>query len=471
MTKLFTHVKPLSLNPPFFHVLFVGILLSFASQASFAGWPLSDSEGRELPSLAPLLKKVNPAVVNISVTQTQKQAQNPLLNDPFFRHFFNIPEGYTQPERKARSAGSGVIINADKGTVITNHHVIENADEVLVVLNDGRSFDAEVIGKDPDVDIAILKIEADDLAELPLANSDEVEVGDFVVAIGNPFGLGQTVTTGVVSALGRSGLGVGYENFIQTDASINPGNSGGALVNLRGALVGVNTAIIAPSGGNVGIGFAIPTNMAKSSMDQILEHGEVRRGQLGVFIQDLTPELAEAFDLDKHQQGVVIAKVAEESSAEDAGVKEGDIVIAVNGKMITRSAELRNQIGMRRVGDKIKLTVLRNGDKKTIKVKIGKGADSEEKNTSLDEPKTSDIKKLAGVLLRDTPKDEGVLVANLKPNSLAAMSGLRRGDIITGANKARVRDLESLRQATKRDDRRLLLRINRRGAALFIVIR
>jgi Do/DeqQ family serine protease len=446
-------------NPVKFVVFTISLLIAFSAHA---GLPLVDSQGQSLPSLAPLLKKVNPAVVNISVTQT-RNAQNPLLNDPFFRHFFNVPRNYHPQQRKTRSAGSGVIINAKKGIVITNHHVVDAADDIQVVLHDGRSFDAKLIGNDPEVDIAILEIKAKDLSELSFADSDETEVGDFVVAIGNPFGLGQTVTTGIVSAIGRSGLGIeGYENFIQTDASINPGNSGGALVNLKGELVGINTAIIAPSGGNVGIGFAIPTNMAKSSLDQILEHGEVKRGQLGVFIQDLSPELAEAFNIDKHQQGVLIAKVQEDSAAEDAGMEEGDIVTAIDGKPVSTAAQLRNKIGMRRIGDKVNVTLLRGGKEKTLKVKIGKA--------SITSNSKIPFKKLEGANLQDTPNAEGVLVAGIQQGSPAAYSGLRPGDIIMEANRQAVSNLADLRKAISNSDNKLLLRINRGGAALFLVI-
>ncbi len=445
-----------------FPFLFAFLAL-FLVGAAQAGLPLFDSEQQKLPTLAPLLKKVNPAVVNISVSQT-RTASNPLLNDPFFRRFFNVPPGYQQPKRKTKAAGSGIILDAKSGTVITNHHVINGADEIQVSLNDGRSFTAELIGQDPEVDIAVLKIEADNLAALPLSDSDKLEVGDFVVAIGNPFGLGQTVTTGVVSALGRSGLGIeGYENFIQTDASINPGNSGGALVNLRGELVGINTAILAPSGGNIGIGFAIPINMAQSSIQQILEHGEVKRGQLGVFIQDLTPELAEAFDLDKNQQGVLITKVQEDASADKAGIEEGDIVIDVDGKAMTSAAKLRNAIGMQRVGEKVKVTILRDGVKKTLNIKIGSSQDQKSAKAIFE--------KLEGADLRDHQSGEGVVIANIQANSPAAYSGLRRGDIIIAANRQAVNSLEDLRKAVEQSKDKLLLRVNRGGAALFIVIR
>ena len=267
--------------------VFVTFMTLLQGPGLHAALPAYDGDGKALPSLAPMLKRVNPAVVNISTFSTQQYSYNPLLNDPFFRHFFNLPDPRQmerqRPKKRQQSAGSGVIVDAGRGVVMTNYHVVKGADEVQVSLIDGRSYRAEMIGSDPELDIAILRIDEDNLAEVALADSNELEVGDFVVAIGNPFGLGQTVTTGVVSALGRTGLGIdGYENFIQTDASINPGNSGGALVNLKGELVGINTAIIAPAGGNVGIGFAIPVNMARASMEQILEHGKVKRGQLGI---------------------------------------------------------------------------------------------------------------------------------------------------------------------------------------------
>ncbi|MBD3670046.1 MAG: trypsin-like peptidase domain-containing protein, partial [Gammaproteobacteria bacterium] len=269
-------------------VLLLGLL---GMQPALAALPLTDSQGQELPTLAPMLEQATPSVVNINTRSKVRVQNNPLLDDPFFRHFFNVPE---QPrERSAQSLGSGVIIDADKGYIVTNNHVIDKADEIQVTLRDGRTYDAELVGTDPETDVAVIRIEADNLNAVPMADSDTLRVGDFVVAIGNPFGLGQTVTSGIVSALGRSGLGIeGYEDFIQTDASINPGNSGGALVNLKGELIGINTAIFSQSGGNIGIGFAIPVNMARDVVDQLVRHGEVRRGILGVQAQDLTPQLA-----------------------------------------------------------------------------------------------------------------------------------------------------------------------------------
>lgn len=441
------------------------LLLLIVSPGSWAMLPGYDSDGDKLPSLAPMIKKVGPSVVNISTYTTRRVQQNPLLNDPFFRRFFNVPQGLQQPQtRRSQSAGSGVIIDAAKGTVVTNHHVVDGADEIHVALADGRSYKAKLIGSDPEVDIAVLQLESfKDLTQLAIADSDQLEVGDFVVAIGNPFGLGQTVTSGVVSALGRSGLGIeGYESFIQTDASINPGNSGGALVNLRGELVGINTAIIAPAGGNVGIGFAIPVNMSKSSIDQILEHGEVKRGQLGVVIQDLTRELAEAFELDEQQRGAVIAEVQRGSAADKAGLKNGDIVISIDGDVIETSAQLRNKIGQRRIGDTVKLTILRDGRSKVIKAKVGEASAVMASNGSIHP-------FLDGANLRMNSDNE-VEVAAIERGSAAAQSGLRPGDVILSVNRKNISSLKELSSAVKSSDRRLVLRIKRGNAALYLVL-
>lgn len=434
---------------------------------AYAGIPNVTTEGKPFPSLAPMIKEVHPAVVNISTFSTQQYNVNPLLNDPFFRHFFNIPDQrqFQQPKKRLQSAGSGVVVNSDDGIVMTNHHVIKGADEVQVSLADGRSFEAKILGEDTELDIAILKIKAENLVEVKFANSDDLEVGDFVVAIGNPFGLGQTVTTGVVSALGRTGLGIeGYENFIQTDASINPGNSGGALVNLAGELVGINTAIIAPAGGNVGIGFAIPANMAKTSMEQIIKHGEVKRGQIGVGIQDITPDLREAFEIDNGQGGVLITNVMPDSPAEDTGLKTGDVIIAVDDKKISSSGQLRSKIGMKTIGDEISLTVLRDGKEARFKIKIGKP-------TSLANLNGKIHQLLAGVQLENEPNGEGVRVSSIAPNSSAAYSGLRRDDVIVAANKRRVYDLQTLESALARSKSSALLQVNRGNGSLFIVIR
>ncbi|MEN8259616.1 MAG: Do family serine endopeptidase [Pseudomonadota bacterium] len=328
-----------------------------------AAIPLDDNP---LPSM---LERVMPAVVNISTRTRIRYEENPLLRDPFFRHFFDIPS--MPRERELQSLGSGVVVDAGKGLIITNHHVIGKADQITVTLYDRRSFDATVVGADPDTDIALIKIKPANLAALPKGNSDTLRVGDIVVAIGNPFGLGQTVTSGIISALGRSSLGIeGYEDFIQTDASINPGNSGGALVDVQGRLIGVNTAIIGPSGGNVGIGFAIPINMATQVMNQIIQYGNIQRGQVGIQIQDLTPDLAKAFDIP-HTKGAVIAGVVTGSPADTAGLRRGDVITAANNRPVHSATKLHNIIGLARVGDTVTLEILRKGRKRSFKVEIG----------------------------------------------------------------------------------------------------
>jgi len=434
---------------------------------SQAALPVADGDGRPLPSLAPVLKQVTPAVVNISTFTTRSVQQNPLLNDPVFRHFFRIPPGAQMPQqRRTQSAGSGVIIDIANGTVVTNHHVVDGADEINVGLQDGRTLKAKLVGSDPDVDIAVLKIEPKNLTALTLTNGDTAEVGDFVIAIGNPFGLGQTVTTGVVSALGRTGLGIeGYENFIQTDASINPGNSGGALVNLRGELIGINTAIIAPGGGNVGIGFAIPSSMVRNSVDQILKHGEVKRGQLGVVIQDLVPDLAAALNIDRDQRGVVIAEVQSGSSADKAGLLAGDVVVSVDGRAVDTAARLRNEIGARRIGDTIKITVLREGKTRSVPVKIGSVqavAGASDLHPFLQGAKLQEVSGQGG--------ERGVKVMDITSGSAAESRGLRTGDIIVAANQKAVTSISDLKAAAKVSQQRLLLRIVRGNAALFLVL-
>lgn len=440
--------------------LALGLTLGSHAHALF---PSTDSQGEPLPSLAPMLEKVNPAVVNIATFSTREN--NPMLNDPNFRRFFNIPDN-ARSQPKQNSAGSGVIIDSAEGTVVTNFHVIKGADEIQVVLADGRSFKAKLLGSDPEADLAVLKIEAKNITAAPLANSDKLRVGDFVVAIGNPFGLGQTVTQGIVSALGRTGLGIeGYEDFIQTDASINPGNSGGALVNLRGELVGINTAILAPTGGNVGIGFAIPVNMAKSSIDQILKYGEVRRGKLGVSIQDITPDLQTAFNLKNGQKGALITGVAEGSEAEKAGLQPGDLVTAVDGKEVASAAALRSQIGVRAIGDKARVQILREGKEKELSVVVGK-------SQGLEGGGNSGIhQSLAGIKFEKNPSGRGVIVSKIAPNSPAAASGLEPGDIILSANRQAVDSVKQLEQAIGRSSDKILLQINRDGGSFFLVLR
>ena len=421
-------------------------------------------------SLAPMVEQVLPAVVNISTRSTVRTRGNSLLDDPVFRHFFSLPELAPQ-ERQSTSLGSGVIVDAGKGHVLTNHHVIEGADEITVTLRDGRRLDARVLGQDPEVDIALLQIEADRLTELPIANSDSLRVGDFVVAIGNPFGLGQTVTYGIVSALGRTGLGIeGFENFIQTDASINPGNSGGALVTTDGQLVGINTAIVGPSGGNIGIGFAIPSNMARAIMVQLAEHGEVRRGELGIFIQDMTPDIAAAFGMSR-PVGAVITRVVPGSAAAQAGLVAGDIVMTVNGRPVRNSAALRNAIGMLAVGDVMTFEVINNGRKRTVRARI-----AEPDYARIDAARASD--RLAGATLEDLPPghpDAGpqgsVGVHEVERGSPAWRAGLRAGDVIVSINRQAITTVDEVPAAVGRSPDQLLMNLRRGDSALYIVIR
>jgi Do/DeqQ family serine protease len=325
--------------------------------------------GGAVPTLAPMLARVTPGVINIAV-RGKVRAENPLLQDPFFRRFFNLPQRSQPEERETQATGSGVIVDAQNGYILTNGHVVDNATKIEVTTKDNKRFTAKLVGRDTEADVAVLQIPAQNLTAVPLGDSDRLQVGDFVLAVGNPFGLGQTVTSGIVSALGRSGLGIeGYEDFIQTDASINPGNSGGPLVNLHGQVVGVNTAILAPGGGNIGIGFAVPINMARRVMDQIIRYGEVKRGRIGVAIQDLTPELAQA--MSTHQtEGAVIARVETGSPAEQAGLRTGDLVVAANGTAVHSGTQLRNTIGLARIGDQVTLTIDRRGSEISIPVRI-----------------------------------------------------------------------------------------------------
>jgi Do/DeqQ family serine protease len=340
-----------------------------AADSALAAAPIPDIGGAPVPSLAPMLARITPGVVNIAV-RGKVRSENPLLQDPFFRRFFDLPQRQQPQERETQATGSGVIVDAAQGYVLTNGHVVDNATRIEVTTKDNRRLTAKLVGRDTETDIALLQIPAQNLVAVPMGDSDRLQVGDFVLAVGNPFGLGQTVTSGIVSALGRSGLGIeGYEDFIQTDASINPGNSGGPLVNLQGQVVGINTAILAPGGGNIGIGFAVPINMARRVMDQILRYGEVKRGRIGVAIQDLTPDLAQAMNT-KQTVGAVIARVESGSAAEQAGLKTGDLVVAVNGTAVHSGTQLRNMIGLARIGDQVTLTVDRRGSEYTLPVRI-----------------------------------------------------------------------------------------------------
>ncbi len=443
------------------------ILAAVISVNALAQLPIKVGN-QEVPSLAPLVSQTSPAVVNIATQGTVKSSRNPLMEDPFFRRFFGVPQ---QRERQVRSAGSGVIVDADKGFVLTNHHVIEHADQIEVALDDGRSLKATVVGSDPGTDIAVLLLEeSHDLVDMPLGDSEELQVGDFVVAIGNPFGLQHTVTSGIVSALGRHGINRdGYEDFIQTDASINPGNSGGALINLKGELVGIPSSIFSRSGGNIGIGFAIPVNIAKLIMAQIIEFGEVRRGLLGVSISDFNAETAEAIGIEA-TQGALVQEIVAGSAAENAGVEVGDVIVSVDGTPIKGAADLRTNIGLKRSGETVKLVLIRNGTRETVTATLG-------------ELETSPVMAagelhpgLAGAQFSnydgeaDNYSGRGVVVDSVDAGSPAARSGLRPRDIVTSLNNQRVNTIKELREVAKGQNL-LLLRIRRGNRALLLQIR
>ena len=343
-----------------------------------AGAPIPLADGAPVQTLAPVVSRITPGVVGISVRGRVRE-DNPLLQDPMFRRFFNLQQPI---ERETQATGSGVIVDAAQGYILTNAHVVENASNIEVTTKDNRRLTAKLIGRDPDTDIAVLQVPTGGLTAVPIGDSDRLQVGDFVLAIGNPFGLGQTVTSGIISALGRSNLGIeGYEDFIQTDASINPGNSGGPLVDLQGRVVGINTAILAPGGGNIGIGFAVPINMVRQVMDQLISYGEIKRGRIGVQIQDLTPDLAQALGT-RHTQGAVIARVEPGSPAERAGLRTNDLVVAINGAPMRSGTELRNRVGLSRIGDEVELTVERGGAERTVAVRIEKATTTAQRQRS-----------------------------------------------------------------------------------------
>ncbi|HWX69412.1 MAG TPA: DegQ family serine endoprotease [Steroidobacteraceae bacterium] len=416
-----------------------------------------------LPTLAPMIRKVSPAVVNIATRGTirERGAQNPLLDDPFFRRFFDVPPDTGPRARPFQSAGSGVIFDARSGYIVTNAHVVENASEITVTLQDGRDLKADIIGSDTPSDVAVLRVKPDGLTQIPLGDSARVEVGDFVVAIGNPFGLQHTVTSGIISGLSRSGINPdGYEDFIQTDASINPGNSGGALVNLRGELIGINTAILSRSGGNIGIGFAIPVNMAHSVMEQLIRYGSVKRGQLGVSMYTVTPDIAHSLGLPS-VVGALVSQVVDGSPADHAGIRTGDVITSVNGQPVKSNSELRNTIGLLRVGDKVEIGLLRDGKPLRVTAVI---ADT---SPELAGGPASIHKSFEGAVLADAPDAGGALVRSIEPGSAAAQAGLRAEDVIVGANRSRVSSVRDLRD--RAHGAAVLVLEVRRGATVLLV--
>jgi len=448
-------------------VLTAGLLCAAPFPAPAAvPWQVLNSQG--VPSLAPLLEKISPAVVNIA-TRGTTEVRNPLMDhpmfeDPFFRRFFGVPDG---PQiQETQSLGSGVIVDARKGYILTNAHVIKGADEIRVNLIDEREFTAKVIGADEETDVALIQIEASNLTELSLGDSDKARPGDFVVAIGNPFGLRHTVTSGIVSATGRSGIGDpdSFQDYIQTDASINPGNSGGALVNFQGELIGLNSAILSRSGGNIGIGFAIPSNIARQVMQQLIQYGEVKRGRLGVVVQNITPDLAKAFGLSSNA-GVLVAQVQPGSAADKAGIKAEDVILSVNGRGVQSYRDLRNIIGLLRVGDKLTLEIQRNGKRQVINASVGEAAELKEAaNATVANP------KLEGAQFGPAEDGSGVEVIDLKPRSPAARTGLRPGDVIIAVNRQPVRSVAEFQRAVKGQDS-LLMTLRRGPGTLFLVIK
>ncbi len=428
-------------------------------------------DGQPLPSLAPMLERTTPAVVNIATRgKSRRRIELPLPDDPIFRRFFDFPE--LERVQETSSLGSGVIVDAGAGLVLTNFHVIKDAYQISVTLTDGREFAAEIVGRDPDTDIALLRVPADGLADLPLADSSTLRVGDFVVAIGNPFGLGQTVTSGIVSALGRSGLGIeSFEDFIQTDASINIGNSGGALVNLRGELVGINTAIYGAGGqGSIGIGFAIPINLARDVMRELIEFGEVRRGRLGARGQDLTARLAQAFGIE-HKAGFVVTQIESGSPAAKAGLAIGDIVVAANGRPIRSARDIHNLVGLQRLGMTIELELVRDGEILQLPVVI----------------QPTDVRRLDGARLhsrlagatigemREQHLQRGRIdfleILEVERGSSAAEAGLRAGDVIFSLNKQRARNFDEAFAIVERRERGLILGIQRDNRELYLLLR
>jgi len=484
--------------------LFVGAIAGVVLTSRLGWMPVADSAepAVKLPlaekvgpatSFVPVVRGATPAVVNISTTRVIKaqqgeQPMSPFMDDPFFRQFFGDEffRRFQMPrERRESSLGSGVIVDPN-GYIITNNHVIAKADEIKVLLNDKREFIGKVVGTDPKTDLAVIKINAKDLPVIPWGDSDKLEVGEYVLAIGNPFALNSTVTMGIVSAVGRANVGIAdYEDFIQTDAAINPGNSGGALVNARGELVGVNTAIFSRSGGYMGIGFAVPANMTRTVMDSLIKNGKVTRGWLGVSIQEVTQNLAKQFGLSE-TKGALVSEVMADSPAAAAGIKSGDVIVGYEGKPVDSPAVLRNLVAQTPIGKSVKLELLRDKKRETVSVKIAEQPKEMTQAEGGDETLDGAGKQsaLGGLELRNLSPDisrqlglpagmQGVVITGVAPDSAAARAGVEAGDVILEINRQAVRSVNDVRKLSAKlpKNEGVLLLLNRRGGKLFLVVK
>ncbi len=444
-------------------LLIPALFMTLVCAASAAAGLPQMVKGEPVASLAPLVEQVSAAVVNIRVSQTVTRRDS--FDDDAFRRFFGLPDGGSGGAREVASAGSGVIVDAKRGYILTNHHVVADADKIQISLIDGSIHDAEIVGSDAATDIAVIKVDVKGLTEMPIGDSTRARVGDFVIAIGNPFGLSHTVTSGIISALGRSGISRdAYEDFIQTDASINPGNSGGALVNMDGELIGINSAIISRSGGNVGIGFAVPTEIAGSIMTQILDFGEIRRGLLGVNIQTIDAEAAKALG-DSVESGALITGIQSGSAAEHAGLQVGDIIVEVNDKKVDGAGELRNRIGLLRSGEQVNIKYLRDNKLASTQAELGLAQSQSVLGEEIHPG-------LAGSVfaVSSTSSDSGITIEEVQEGTPAAQRGLRTGDVITHVNRVQVQSLEELREVASRYDI-LFLNVRRGDRALMFQIR
>jgi serine protease Do/serine protease DegQ len=441
------------------------LLTTLAAAAAFA-LSTAVSAQNALPSFAPIIRNVSPAVVNIAVRGTVAAPRDPFFDNPGFRRFFGLPPDAQPRDREFRSAGSGVVVDAQNGYIVTNAHVVKNATEITITLVDDVEHKAEVVGADAGSDVAVLRVKDARLpAEIRLADSSKVQVGDFVIAIGNPFGLQHTVTSGIVSALGRTGVSRdGYEDFIQTDAAINPGNSGGALVGLDGSLVGINSVILSQSGGNIGIGFAIPSNMVRSVMEQLIETGQVNRGQLGVTTLSLTPEFRRSLGLADNAQGALVSQVTEGSAAAKAGIEAGDVITSVGDEPIRSNSELRNTIGMLKVGESVRIGLLREGKLRNVTAVLKEPAQLSDAE--------SIHPALAGADLAEVSEDSvsGVRIRAVAQGSPAAQAGLRADDRIIAVNRQRISSLAELRAAVK-DQATMLVQLRRGNQVLLLPLR